>query len=141
MKIGFSIATLAAFFVVGCGAPTESSTHDAINVVRACTGDIETLCSGNIVGGEELKACAENDLTQLSNSCFTALMMVMTVGITFPPGNAKTAKSMRFDYLRVTLYCELNFFQADIVNETFFTGIWNSTDLNNKAEPLEFLLR
>lgn len=97
---------------------------------------MKTLCSDQILGGEGLKACVQDNLTQLSPPCFETVMTVMTAGMTPPPNDAATAQLMRFDDLRGVQYCELNFIYADHANETLYTEIRNSSGLNNAADKM-----
>lgn len=106
-----------------------------LDVVRSCFGDVKRLCSDNIVRGEGLKSCMKDNMTQLSGPCFEALMTVATAGMKQPPDYGATATNMRFDDLRGVNYCELNFIYAYLANETLYTEMWNSSGLNNQADP------
>lgn len=134
MKFNLTIAAAAAFLAVGSAAHAESKIVDGIDAVEACFGDVKTLCKGNIIGGEGVKACIKDNLTQLSDPCFEALMTVVTAGMKQPPDYGASAKRMLFEDLRDVQYCELNFIYADLENETLYTEMWNSSGLNNSAD-------
>ncbi len=132
------LAVAAALLMTTGAAFAESKIVEGIDIVRACFGDVKKLCAGNIIGGEGIKTCIKDNMTELSDPCFEAVMTVMTAGMKQPPDFGATAKRMRFDNLRGTQYCELNFIYADLKNETLYTEMWNSTDLNNAANPKNF---
>lgn len=135
MKSTVAIIAAAAILVGSGAALAKSKIMDVLDVVRACTGDVKQHCADQIVGGEGLRACMKDNLTQLSAPCFEALMKVMTAGMKPPPDYAATAKMMRFDDLRDVRYCELNLIYTDLANETLYTEMWNSSGLNNAADP------
>jgi hypothetical protein len=135
----FAAAEIAVLMSTSGGAVlAQNRLVEAYEVLSACHSDVATLCEGNIVGGEGLKACVKRNLNMLSDPCFRALMTVETAGMKPPPNYAASAKRMRFDDLRATQYCELNFIYADIDNATLYTEMWNSTDLNNSVDPKNF---
>ena len=135
-KSTFRMITAAALLAGSGAALAEHKLLDAVDVVYHCVGDVKRLCSDQIIGGEGLRACMKDNITQLSSPCFEALMTVVTAGMTPPPDYAATAKKMRFNDLRGVQYCELNFIYADLQNETLYTEMWNSTGLNNQADKM-----
>lgn len=127
---------LAASLLTGSVAMAENKLVEGVGIIHACFGDVKKLCSGNIIGGEGIKACVKDNLTDLSDPCFEAIMTVMTAGMVQPLDYGATAKNMRFDNLRGMQYCEFNLIYADLKNETLYTEMWNSTDLNNSADRM-----
>ena len=132
-SLGMIAATILS---AGSGASAQNKLVEAYDVLSACHTDVKDLCSGNIVGGEGLKACMKSNLNMLSDPCFKALMTVETADMTPPPDYAASAKKMRFDGIRGVQYCELNFIYADVENATLYTEMWNSSGLNNAADPM-----
>lgn len=138
MKTSLGLIATAVLLSAGATVFAEDKVVEAYDILSACHSDVEDLCKGNIVGGEGLKACMKSNLTMLSDPCFKALMTIETAGMPQPPDYGATAKRMRFDNLRGTQYCEFNLIYADIENATLYTEMWNSTDLNNAADPKNF---
>lgn len=130
------IMTVAVLLATGGTALAEDKIVEVEEVVRNCFGDIRNFCLDDIIGGSGLKACMKDNMTQLSEPCFEALMTMVTAGMPKPPDYVKTAKSMRFDNLRGVQYCELNFLYADLKNATLFTEMWNSSGLNTHGDPM-----
>lgn len=127
--------TAAALLMSGSAVFAESKLVELGDIATACAGDIKTFCAEDIIGGTGLKACMKDHLTQLSGGCFEALMTVVTQSMPKATDYASTAKDMTFDNLRGVEYCELNLMYADLQNETLFTNMWNSSGLNNAADP------
>ena len=105
MRTSPKVIATAVILASGGTALAESKVVEVAEVVHACFGDVKKLCSGNIVGGDGLKACMKDNLNGLSDPCFEALMTVMTAGMTPPPDYAAMAEPMRFDKLRGLAGC------------------------------------
>lgn len=132
MKKTLGFITVAALFVVSSLALAESKLGELEDVAEACFGDVKEYCLDDIIGGTGLKTCMKDNMTQLSEPCFEALMTMVTAGMPKPKDYAATAKRMTFENLRGVQYCELNFMYADLKNGTLFTEMWNSSGLNTQ---------
>ena len=51
------------------------------------------------------------------------------------PDDSKNTKMMRFDHLNNYRYCEVFLIGGDALTKNLSAGVYNTTDLNNKANP------
>src|ERR1700716_1753610 len=74
IRMGRSIAALAACVVWAPTAWTQQPSPDQINAIRAsCRSDFMANCSGVPRGGAEALACLKQHMAQLSAPCQTAV--------------------------------------------------------------------
>ncbi len=74
IRMGRSIAVLAACVVWAPAAWTQQPSPDQINAIRAsCRSDFMANCSGVPRGGAEALACLKQHMAQLSAPCQTAV--------------------------------------------------------------------
>src|SRR6516162_11070695 len=66
-----SLALAGALLSQSAGA--EGRLIKGFDAVRACSGDIEKLCSGIEPGGDRIKACVQGNVSELSTPCKEAL--------------------------------------------------------------------
>ncbi len=116
-------------------AITEDRLIEGFKIIRACAGDVERLCSGIMPGDGRIKACVKDKLTQMSLPCFDALVSAIAANKEPPPDFAKGATVKRYDNLRGMRYCEVFLIGANLATETLSADFFNTTDLNNKADP------
>ncbi len=131
-KIGLMLGVLLA--VLASSAIAEDRLMEGLTIVRECFGDIKRVCSGVVPGEGRIKACVKEKLTQLSPPCFDALVSALATNLE-PPADWGPKKVMRFNNLRGVRYCELNFIYPDLATEDLYTEMFNSSGLNNQANP------
>jgi hypothetical protein len=64
-----------------------------------------------------------------------AIGMSLLVGCAKLPDDGKDAKTQRFDNLRAVRYCEVFLIGGDAVTKDLRANFYNTTDLNNQANP------
>ena len=132
-KIGLMLGVLLA--VLARPAMAQERLIEGLRIIRACADDVERLCAGVAPGDGRIKACVKDKLTQMSPKCFDTIIGAIAANKEPPPDYAATATIMRFDNLRGVRYCELNFIYADLATESLYTEMFNSSGLNNQADP------
>ena len=75
-----SLALAGALLSQSAGA--EERLIKGFDAVRACSGDIEKLCSGIEPGGDRIKACVQGNVSELSTPCKEALAVSIASGET-----------------------------------------------------------
>ena len=66
-----------ALFLFASTAMAEDRLVRDFRVVRACAGDVWTLCSDVMPGGGRIKACMKDNMSKLSAGCVDALLTAM----------------------------------------------------------------
>jgi hypothetical protein len=114
-------------------AMAQEGLWDGLKVVRACAGDVESLCSEITPGEGRIKACVHEKFAELSQPCLDAVFQLIAVEKEPPPDFAATSKMTRFNNLRGMRYCEVFLLGADPKRDRLYADFFNTTDLNNKS--------
>lgn len=123
---------LLALFAGIVPASAQERLLDAFRIGRACTADIERLCSGIAPGGGRIKACMKEKVGQLSSGCLDAVLGAAVSGkereLKLNPG-ATPGLVLHTEKARNYAYCEIapvietpNGIFAEFYNTTGTTG-------------------
>src|SRR5271169_4527210 len=131
LLFGMSLAVLAH------SAMAQERVIEGLKVVGACTGDVERLCTGIRPGEGRIKACVMQKLSELSPDCKDALARMVAGQTEPPPDYTSTAKFTQLDGRRGMRYCEIFLIGGNPITEDLYGEVFNTSDLNNKANPLD----
>ena len=81
-KKAFAASLALAGALLSQSAGAEERLIKGFDAVRACSGDIEKLCSGIEPGGGRIKACIQGKVSELSTPCKEALAVFIASGET-----------------------------------------------------------
>jgi hypothetical protein len=132
------VALVLPFLVLAAGTGTaQQRLIEGFKVVRACSGDVERLCSGILPGGGRIKACLKEKMSQLSADCVDTLLEAMAAGRetaeTKPIPIPTNPVEYTYNDLRGVISCEVWLFRATPDNR--IAGVYyNTSDLNNAAD-------
>jgi hypothetical protein len=79
-KKAFAASLALAGALLSQSAGAEERLIKGFDAVRACSGDIEKLCSGIEPGGDRTKACIQGKVLELSAACKEALAVFIAGG-------------------------------------------------------------
>lgn len=126
------------FLAPAAAARAQDALVRDFRVVRACAGDVASLCPDVLPGEGRIKACMKENMSKLSAGCVDALLTSMAAARETPrtrpiPVPAQP-ENKTYVGLRGVIYCEVWLFRS--MPDGGIAGVYyNTSDLNNAANP------
>ncbi len=133
MTQALCLAALPVFLAGAVPAIAQTGLEADLRTAASCVEDVGRLCADALGSKDGIRGCVKDNITSLSQPCFDAMLAKHAES---PSADfAATAIPMSFEGLRGVRYCELNFIYPDLQTGSLYTEMWNSTGLNNAADP------